>query len=146
VAPDTSLERVIRIAAFRANLRTFLRRSEVISRKWGLTPQRYQLLLAIKGAPDGSQRLSVTALAERLQLERHTVTELTTRAEEAGLIERSGSEDDHRVVHLSLTSEGELRLMGALVESEPERLDLLGAFDDLAEAFRLATPGSTPGA
>jgi DNA-binding MarR family transcriptional regulator len=142
VAPDTSLERVIRIAAFRANLRTFLRRSEVVSRKWGLTPQRYQLLLAIKGAPDGSQRLSVSALAERLQLERHTVTELTTRAEEAGLIQRSGSDDDHRVVHLRLTAEGELRLMGALVESEPDRLDLLGAFDDLAEAFRLATPGA----
>jgi DNA-binding MarR family transcriptional regulator len=74
VAPDTSLERIIRIAAFRSNLRTFLRQSEVVSRKWGLTPQRYLLLLAIKGAPDGSQRLSVSALAERLQLERHTVT------------------------------------------------------------------------
>lgn len=129
----------MRVAAFRANLRTFLRRSEVVSRQWGLTPQRYLMLLAIKGAEDGSEQLSVSALADRLQLERHTVTELASRAEAAGLLERVPSAADHRVIHLRLTPEGELRLMGALVESEPDRAELLAAFENLAEAFRLST-------
>ena len=56
------LERVIHIAEFRAGLRRFLRRSERTSRTWGLTPQRYVLLLSIKGAPDGaSQRSTIIA-------------------------------------------------------------------------------------
>jgi DNA-binding MarR family transcriptional regulator len=136
VAADLPLERIIRIADFRAQLRTFLRSSEVISRAWGLTPQRYLMLLAIKGASDGSERLSVTALADRLQLERHTVTELTTRAEEAGLVEREPSQDDNRVVYLRLTAEGERLLHAVIEESEASRQALAVAFDDLAESFR----------
>ncbi|HEY5294072.1 MAG TPA: hypothetical protein VIJ70_01185, partial [Gaiellaceae bacterium] len=54
------LERVMRVAEFRAGLRAFMHRSEQSARTWGLTPQRYSLLLAIKGAQDGSERLSLT--------------------------------------------------------------------------------------
>jgi DNA-binding MarR family transcriptional regulator len=136
--PDIPLERVIRIAEFRAHLRTFMRRSELSSRKWDLTPQRYQMLLAIKGAPDGSERLSVSALADRLQLERNTVTELARRAEEAGLLRREVSDVDQRVVFVRLTDEGERRLAGAIRESDAHRHDLLTAFDELADAFRIA--------
>lgn len=132
------LERVIRIAQFRASLRAFLRRSEHVARRWNLTPQRYQLLLAIKGAPDGSERLSFTDLAERLQLSRNTVTELCARAEDAGLLEREPAAHDQRVVYLRLTREGERRLMGALVESEQDRRSLVRAFEELAETFRTA--------
>ena len=45
-----------------------MRTSERNSRAAGLTPQRYLLLLMIKGAPDGSEQSTVTELAERLQL------------------------------------------------------------------------------
>jgi DNA-binding MarR family transcriptional regulator len=134
-------DQIVRIAEFRAHLRSFLRSSELASRKWGLTPQRYSLLLAIKGAADGSERLCVSALAERLQLERHTVTELTTRAEQAGLVRREQSQTDNRVVYLRLTPEGERRLLGAIEESESSRQTLADAFDEVAEAFRLSAPG-----
>src|SRR5207244_185986 len=78
------LEAVIAVAEFRAALRTFLRQSERIARRSGLTPQRYLLLLMIKGAPDRSEQSTVTELARRMQLAQSTVTELVSRAEEAG--------------------------------------------------------------
>src|ERR671939_195312 len=103
-------EAAMRAAGFRASLRRFLRRSERIARSSGLTPQRYLLLLMIKGAPDGSEQSTVTELAERLQLAQSTVTELVRRAEEVGLLEREPSPADGRVAHLRLTAEGERRL------------------------------------
>ena len=98
VAPAMPLERILLVAEFRACLRSFESQSDAVSRKWGLTPQRYLLLLAIKGAPDGSQRLIFSALARRLKLSRPAVTELCARAEEAGLIERVRAGPDRRFV------------------------------------------------
>ena len=40
-------------AELRASLRRFMRRSEEVAARHGLTPQRHLLLLMIKGAPDG---------------------------------------------------------------------------------------------
>src|SRR5438067_3051867 len=101
---------VARVADFRAALRAFLRKAERNARKSGLTPQRYLLLLMIKGAADGSEQSTVTELADRLQLAQSTVTELVRRAEETGLLEREQSHSDARVVHLRLTPEGARRL------------------------------------
>ena len=42
------IERIVQIAAFRSELRTFLRQSEQVARRWRLTPQRFLLLLTIK--------------------------------------------------------------------------------------------------
>src|ERR687886_1382719 len=114
-------EAAMRAAEFRAALRQFLRRSERIARSSGLTPQRYLLLLMIKGAPDGSEQSTVTELAERLQLAQSTVTELVSRAEEAGLIEREQSQTDARVAHLRLTPEGERRLARSFATMAAER-------------------------
>jgi len=136
------LERVVRISEFRTGLRRFLRSSERVCRDWGLTPQRYLLLLSIKGAPDGSERLSFSQVAERVQLSRNTVSELCARAEAAGLVRREPSETDQRVTYLRLTEEGDRRLYGVLGESEEDRRALLAAFEDLTESFRSAVrPG-----
>src|ERR1700732_4059625 len=86
-----SLDDIASVAEFRAALRAFLRRSERIARQSGLTPQRYLLLLMIKGAADGSEQSTVTELAERLQLAQSTVTELVRRAEEGGLPAREAA-------------------------------------------------------
>jgi DNA-binding MarR family transcriptional regulator len=112
------------VADFRAALRAFLRKSERNARRAGLTPQRYLLLLMIKGAPDGREHSTVTELSERLQLAQSTVTELVRRAEEAGLVERAQSADDGRVAHLKLSGEGERRLMEAFTTNEQERREL----------------------
>ncbi|MDX6644319.1 MAG: hypothetical protein QOK40_46 [Miltoncostaeaceae bacterium] len=83
------------------------------------------MLLMIKGAPDGSERSTVTELAERLQLAQSTVTELVSRAEGAGLIEREGSASDGRVAHLRASAEGERRLAATVAAMRPERRRLL---------------------
>lgn len=126
-----SLSEYQSVADLRAALRKFLRVSEQAARRHGLTQQRYLLLLMIKGAPDGSQRSTVTALSERLQLAQSTVTELVARAEEAGLVTRDPSTDDGRVVLFSLTPEGEQRLAALVHDLRPQRESLarmVGAF------------------
>jgi len=124
---------VIAAADFRAALRRFLRRSERVARQSGLTPQRYLLLLMIKGAPGGAEQSTVTELAGRLQLAQSTVTELVSRAEEAGLVEREASQTDARVAHLRLTPEGERRLLLSFTQLATERAqlrDAVAAFTD----------------
>jgi DNA-binding MarR family transcriptional regulator len=119
------------VAAFRAALRTFLHETEGIARASGLTPQRHLLLLMIKGAPDGSERLTIGELTEQLKLAQSSVTELVTRAERAGLVEREQSELDARVAHVRLTEEGERRLAGVFRHLRQERARLRAAFDEL---------------
>src|SRR5689334_1155036 len=120
-------DEVKRVAEFRAALRAFMRQRERNARASGLTPQRYLLLLMIKGAPDGREQSTVTELAERLQLAQSTVTEVVRRAEEAGLLGRAQSAADARVAHLKVTEEGERRLALAFTTNEQERNALRAA-------------------
>ena len=131
MAGSLSAAEAVPVAEFRAALRGFLRTSERNARAAGLTPQRYLLLLMIKGAPDGSEQSTVTELAERLQLAQSTVTELVSRAEEIGLVERERSSDDGRIAFLRLTDEGERRLAQVFTSNERERQALGQAFEHL---------------
>src|SRR4051812_9376603 len=127
ISPDAAFH----VAEFRAALRRFLRTTERNARSAGLTPQRYLLLLMIKGARDGSEQSTVTELSERLQLAQSTVTELVRRAEEAGLIDRAQSTQDGRIAHLRLSEEGERRLMRSFTELATQRQHLAEAFEQL---------------
>jgi DNA-binding MarR family transcriptional regulator len=129
-APLSAAE-AVPVAEFRAALRGFMRTSERNARAAGLTPQRYLLLLMIKGAPGGSEQSTVTELSERLQLAQSTVTELVSRAEEIGLVERERSSDDGRIAHLRLTEEGDRRLAEVFSSNERERHALAQAFEHL---------------
>ena len=128
---STNRQEVMNVAAFRAALRSFLRESELAARGSGLTPQRYLLLLMVKGAPDGSERATVTDLVDRLGLAQSTVTELVRRAEDIGLLEREASDVDGRVMHLRLSAEGERRLAEAFTRLDVERGRLREAFAEL---------------
>jgi DNA-binding MarR family transcriptional regulator len=129
--PPLGVAAAIRIAAFRSEIRVFLRKSEQIAQASGLTPQRHLLLLMIKGAPDGSEQATVSELTERLQLAQSTVTELIARAERSGLVERERSESDARVAHLRLTQEGERRLARSVRGHEVERKELRRMLNEL---------------
>jgi DNA-binding MarR family transcriptional regulator len=94
------------LASFRYELRRYLRYSEEITRKSGITPLQYQLLLQVKGYPD-REYASVSELAERLQAKHHGVVSLITRCEQAGLVERRVDSDDLRVVNVHLTRKGQ---------------------------------------
>jgi DNA-binding MarR family transcriptional regulator len=134
MAGEVSAAEAVPVAEFRAALRGFMRTSERNARAAGLTPQRYLLLLMIKGAPDGSERSTVTDLAARLQLAQSTVTELVSRAEEIGLLERSRSSDDGRIAILRLTDEGERRLAETFRSNASERDSLSKAFEHVLSA------------
>lgn len=139
-----AVERVVAAAEFRAALRKFSRQSERVARQSGLTPQRYQLLMMIKGAPGGAEQSTVTELSQRLQLAQSTVTELVHRAELAGLLERTRSSTDARVTHLRLTPKGEHRLGLAFIELEEEREQLRRALACLTQTpYRPLVDGPT---
>lgn len=133
-----SMKRVLRIADLRAALREFESRSDQVARRWGLTPQRYLLLLFVKGAPEGNERATMTELKDRMKLSPNTISDLVARAEEAGLVVRTPAKHDLRVVHVTLTPEGERLLEGALLESDEYRREFARRFDALDAAFRAA--------
>ncbi|MGN6275657.1 MAG: MarR family winged helix-turn-helix transcriptional regulator [Solirubrobacterales bacterium] len=95
-----------RLLGFRTELRRFLHWSEDEAKAAGLTPAQHQLLLAVRGHPDPAGP-TVGELAEYLVLRHHSVVELIDRAAKGGLVERVGDEEDHRVVRLRLTTQGE---------------------------------------
>jgi DNA-binding MarR family transcriptional regulator len=127
-------DELVRAAAFRSELRRFLRRSEAAAAEVGLTPQRYDLLLQIKAAPEG--RSTVTELGRRLHLRQTAVTELVKRAEEAGLVRRQRSEEDGRVFLLELTDDGEERVMRVFHALRRDRSAFAQAFEELGVRFR----------
>src|SRR4030095_6479188 len=86
-----------KLAHFRYQLRRFLRFSEEVSRRNGITSLQYLLMLQIKGFP-GREWATVGELAERLQAKHHGVVSLISRCEAAGLVERAASKDDRRRV------------------------------------------------
>jgi DNA-binding MarR family transcriptional regulator len=118
------------LADFRYELRRFLRYSEQITRRHGVTPLQYQLLLQVKGYP-GRERATIGELAERLQAKHHGAVALVSRCQEAGLVAKRESEKDRRAVLVELTSKGE-RLL--------ERLARLHRNELLAIQGRLMFP------
>ncbi len=124
-----------RAAAFRSELRRFLRRTEVVTAEAGLTPQRYDVLLMVKSA-DPAVGIRVTELCALLQLGQTAVTELVKRMEGAGLLERRGSSEDRRVTLLGLTEQGEARLVAVFQALQQDRAALAEVFAQLDALFR----------
>jgi DNA-binding MarR family transcriptional regulator len=108
---------------FRDALRRFLHWSEGEARRAGLTPAQHQLLLAVRGHGEPP---TIGEVADHLLLRHHSVVELVDRAARAGLLERRPDPDDHRVVRLALTADGEARLaaLSAAHLQELHRLQL----------------------
>jgi DNA-binding MarR family transcriptional regulator len=94
------------LAEFRYQIRKFLHFSEQAARAAGLEPQHHQALLALKGLPEAVPP-TIRSLAERLQLQHHSVVELIDRLAERGLVGRSRSEHDRREVFVHLTPLGD---------------------------------------
>jgi DNA-binding MarR family transcriptional regulator len=102
------------LATFRFGIRRYLRFSEEAVRRHGITPQHYQVLLALKGFP-GRDWATVGELAERLQLRHHSVVELVNRAQKQGLVQRAPHPHDWRAVRVELSAEGVQLLEGLSV-------------------------------
>lgn len=111
------------LARFRFGIRRYLRFSEDTVRSLGLTPQQYQLLLALKGFPE-REWATVGELADRLQLRHHSAGELVKRAQGEGWVRRSPDPGDARAVRVLLTADGEkiLAQLAALHRDELLRM------------------------
>lgn len=94
------------MAELRYQIRKFLRFSENAARQAGIEPQQHQLLLAVRGLPDGTKP-TIGVLAERMQLQHHSTVELIDRLVERGFLCRLRATDDRRQVLVKLTHDGE---------------------------------------
>ncbi|WP_445189179.1 MarR family winged helix-turn-helix transcriptional regulator [Pseudonocardia sp. Cha107L01] len=112
------------LAQFRFGIRRYLRFSEETVREAGLTPQQYQLLLALKGFP-GREWATIRELADRLQLRHHSVVELINRAQGQGLVARTADPRDGRVVRALLTTTGD-QVLGRLSALHRGQLGRMG--------------------
>lgn len=117
-------------AALRLALRSFLRRSEIVARAHGLTPQRYQLLLQIE-ASNGAA--TIGRLCRSLQLGQSNVTQRVRRMEDEGLVQRELAARDARVRYLRLTAKGKRQLALTFKELGEDREALITALTSLAQ-------------
>jgi len=112
-------------ATLRAAVRRFQKESARILHGHGLTAERYELLLAIKARTQESLQPTTAVLSDDLQLAQSSVTQLTRRAKDAGLLSRRVSNTDGRVRYLALTDAGAAKLAAAASELGPERQRLI---------------------
>ena len=96
-----------RLLNFRDGLRAFLKWSDDQAEAVGLTGSQHQLLLAIRGHGEAP---SISDIANHLLLRHHSVVGLVDRVAAAGLVERVPDPDDHRVVRLRLSAQGQRKL------------------------------------
>lgn len=121
---DLSLEEYRSLAEFRYQIRRFLGFSEEQVRAAGMEPQQHQLLLALKGLPDGATA-NIGELAERLQLKHHSTVELVNRLAKLGYVAREGSKQDRRLVIVHLTHSG-ASILRKLSISHHQELEIAG--------------------
>ncbi|MBK9019657.1 MAG: MarR family transcriptional regulator [Sulfuritalea sp.] len=115
------------LSEFRYRLRRFLRFSERVTRKNGITPLQYLLLLHLKGFP-GRHWATVGELAERLQAQHHGTVALISRCEKLGWVERRQGQDDRRAVEVHLTESGERMAAKMAQLHRDEHLNPSGSF------------------
>lgn len=115
------------LSDFRYQLRRFLRWSEELTRRHGVTNLQYLLMLHVKGFP-GREWATITELAERLQARHHGVVALVSRCEKLGLVERRAGRTDGREVEIHLTRKGERSVERLARLHRDELMRIEGAF------------------
>ncbi len=112
------------LATFRYALRQFLHFSDEAARAVGLTAQQHQALLSIQGFP-GRDQVTISELAERLQIRHHSAVGLVNRLVALQLLKRAAGETDRRQVYVHLTAKGKT-LLDKLSRAHHEELKRLG--------------------
>ncbi len=115
------------LSDFRHQLRSFVRFSEDITDRFGVTNLQYLLLLHVKGYKD-REWATVGELAERLQTHHNGVVSLTSRCEKLGLIYRQRGTSDKREVQIYLTPKGNKLVTKIAGLHHDELLSLQGKF------------------
>ena len=112
------------LAEFRYTLRKFLGFSEDAALGKGISPQQYQVMLAIEGYP-GRNWVTIGELAEQMQIAHHSAVGLIDRMEKLRLVRRSPSKQDRRRVQVALTAKG-LSVLEKLYRAHRDELRSVG--------------------
>lgn len=112
------------LAAFRYLLRKFLHFSENAVKEVGLSLHQHEALLAIQGFPERDY-VTVSELAERLQVRHNAAVGFVDRLVAEGLVERRGVDTDRRQVHVILTPRGK-ELLARLSAVHRDELQHIG--------------------
>ena len=112
-----------RLAAFRSQIREFLRFSEEAAARAGLTAQHYQAMLVLRACPEGEQ-VTINDLARKLLIKHNSAVGLADRLVREGLIARAPSTADRRKVELRLSARGRqvLAKLAGMHRAELERI------------------------
>lgn len=115
------------LSDFRYQLRCFLRFSEELTQRHGVTHLQYLLLLHLKGYR-GRAWATIGELSERLQAHHHGVVSLVSRCEKLGLVYREQGKVDRREVEVHLTPAGGKMVQKLARAHRDELLNLQGIF------------------
>jgi DNA-binding MarR family transcriptional regulator len=119
------------LAEFRRQIREFLHFSETTARQFSVEPQQHQLLLTIRGLPEGVKP-TIRELASRLFIRQNSAVELVNRLEILGLVVRTENREDRREVWVQLTETG-ITILRQLAVAHRAELDTSGP--QLADAI-----------
>ena len=115
------------LSNFRYQLRCFIRFSENVTHKYGVTNLQYLLLLHTKGY-SGREWATIGELAERMQSHHNGIVSLASRCEKLGLIYRKRGIADKREVEIHLTPDGDKLVKAIASLQRNELLGLTGMF------------------
>lgn len=127
---DMGLDNQLCFALYAANRAVVARYRPLLS-ELGLTYPQYLVMLVLWEAASDGRRLNVSDLGSRLRLDSGTLTPLLKRLQQRGLISRTRSEQDERIVSVGLTDAGkDLRAQARAIPGQllcatgvaPERL------------------------
>jgi DNA-binding MarR family transcriptional regulator len=125
------------LAAFRYQMRKFLRFSKDLLSTENLTPDQYQALLAIRAA-SGTGRLTIRDLAEQLQVRHHSTVGIVDQLVSRAAVVREVAPDDRRKILLTLTDKGEEMVQRL---APPHRQELSRLCPEMIDTLqRICTP------
>jgi DNA-binding MarR family transcriptional regulator len=107
------------LSEFRFYIRRYLSFNERSARSIGMEPRQQEVLLVLKGLPEGA-RPRVGFVAERLHIRHHSAVELIKRLTQRGYVRRQRDGRDRREVLLQLTPSGERVLRNLSAEHHDE--------------------------
>ena len=102
---DLSPDQYRELAEFRRQIRQFLYFSEATAKEHGIEAQQHQLLLAVRGLPEGTKP-TIREMASILFIQHHSAVELINRLEKSGAVARTPGTEDRREVWIRLTPAG----------------------------------------
>ena len=128
---DLTSEQYRDLAEFRRQIRKFLHFSEATAKQRNIEPQQHQLMLTIRGLPEGVKP-TIGELAARMFIQHHSAVELVNRLEQTGAITRTPGPEDRREVWVRLTPAGQASLRKLALD---HRAELEASGPELARAL-----------